>query len=138
LIFVIGPSHPYPDYYYDVIGAWGVIGEWLTKLSAIATVYSFSQPNDWVDEPISPHMTYWYDTFHYSLAMGHGMLRSLAGVPTSGLPDNFMERLTPQRVASHIERRRAAVRRWAEANPSLVAQFEEARRKWLAAERTPH
>jgi hypothetical protein len=25
LIFLIGPSHPYPDYYYDVIGAWGVI-----------------------------------------------------------------------------------------------------------------
>jgi hypothetical protein len=36
----------------------------LTKLIALATVYSFSQPNDWVDEPISPHMTYWYDTFH--------------------------------------------------------------------------
>jgi hypothetical protein len=59
-------------------------------------------------------------------------------VPTSGLPDNFMERLTPERVASHTERRRAAVRRWAEANPSLVAQFEEARRKWLAREKTPH
>jgi hypothetical protein len=101
-------------------------------------VYSFSQPNGWVDEPISPHMTYWYDTFHYSLAMGRGMLRSLAGAPTSGLPDNFMERLTPDRVASNIERRRAAVRRWAEANPSLVAQFEEARRKWLASEKTSH
>lgn len=138
LIFLIGPSHPYPDYYYDVIGAWSVIEEWLTKLSALATVYSFSQPNDWVDEPISPHMTYWYDTFHYSLAMGRGMLRSLAGVPTSGLPDNFMERLTPERVASHIERRRAAARRWAQDNPSLVTQFEEARRKWLASERTPH
>jgi hypothetical protein len=49
-----------------------------------------------------------------------------------------MERLTPERVASHVERRRAAVRRWAEANPPLVAQFEEARRKWLAAERPPH
>jgi hypothetical protein len=138
LIFLLGPSHAYADYYYDSIGAWAVIEEWLTRLSGRATVYSFSQPNDWVDEPISPHMAYWHDTFHYSLAMGRGMLRSLAGVPTSGLPDNFMERLTPERVASHTERRRAAVRRWAEANPSLVAQFEEARRKWLAREKTPH
>jgi hypothetical protein len=136
LIFLIGPSHPYPDYYYDVIGAWGVIEEWLIKLSALATVYS--QPNDWVDEPISPHMTYWYNTFHYSLAMGRGMLRSLAGLPTSGLPDNFMERLTPERVASHIEGRRAAARRWAQDNSSLVARFEEARRKWLASKRTRH
>lgn len=134
LIFLIGPSHPYPDYYYDVIGAWGVIEEWLVRLSSRATVYSFSQPNDWVDEPIGPHMTYWYDTFHYSLAMGRGMLASLAGLPTSGLPDNFMERLTPERVASHIERRREAARRWAQANPSLVARFEDARRKWLAAQ----
>jgi hypothetical protein len=138
LIFLLGPSHAYADYYYDSIGAWAVIEEWLTRLSGRATVYSFAQPNDWVDEPISPHMTYWYDTFHYSLVMGRGMLRSLAGVPTSGLPDNFMERLTPERLAAHIERRRAAARRWAQDNPSFVAQFEEARRKWLASKRTPH
>jgi hypothetical protein len=135
LIFLLGPSHGYADYYYDSIGAWGVIEEWLTRLSARATVYSFSQPNDWVDEPISPHMTYWYDIFHYSLAMGRGMLASVAGLPTTGLPDNFMERLTPQRVASHIERRRQAVKRWAQANPSFVMQFEEARQKWLATAR---
>jgi hypothetical protein len=79
-------------------------------------------------------MTYWYDTFHYSLAMGHGMLATLAGLPTLGLPANFMERLTPDWVASHVDRRRDAVKRWVQANPSFVTQFEEARRKWLAAE----
>jgi hypothetical protein len=46
-----------------------------------------------------------------------------------------MERLTPERVASHIERRRQAVRDWAIANASFVMQFEEARQKWLAAHR---
>jgi hypothetical protein len=79
-------------------------------------------------------MTYWYDTFHYSLVMGRGMLASLAGLPTSGLPDNFMERLTPERVAFYMERRRQAVRRWAEANPSFVTPFEEAHERWLATE----
>jgi hypothetical protein len=133
LIFVLGPSHGYADYYYDAIGAWGVIEEWLMRLSGRAIVYSFSQPNDWVSEPISPRMTYWYDTFHYSLAMGRDMLASLAGLPTVGLPDNFMERLTPDRVAAHIEGRRQEARRWAQANPSFVGRFEEARRKWLAA-----
>src|SRR5215471_19573398 len=67
-----------------------------------------------------------------SLVMGRGILASLAGLPTSGLPDNFMERLTPERVASHIERRRQAVRRWAEANPSFVTAFEKACQHWLA------
>jgi hypothetical protein len=80
-------------------------------------------------------MTYWYDTFHYSQAMGRGMLARLAGLPASGLPENFMERLTPERVAAHVERRREAVKRWARANPSFVAQFEDARRNWLAGER---
>jgi hypothetical protein len=135
LIFLLGPSHGYADYYYDAIGAWGVIEEWLTRLSGRATVYSFSQPNDLVGEPISPRMTYWYDTFHYSLVMGQGMLASLAGLARPGLPDNFMERLTPDRVASHIERRRQAARHFALANPSFAMRFEEARQRWLAAER---
>jgi hypothetical protein len=111
-----------------------VIAEWLRRLSERASVYSFSQPNDWVDESIGPHMAYWYDTFHYSQAMGRAMLASLAGLPTRSLPDDFMERLTPQRVTAHVERRREAVKRWARANPALVAKFEDARRKWLAGE----
>ena len=138
LIFLLGPSHGYADYYYDSIGAWDVIAEWLRRLSERASVYSFSQPNDWVDEPIGPHMAYWYDTFHYSQATGRAMLASLAGLPTRNLPDDFMERLTPQRVTAHVERRREAVKRWARANPALVAQFEDARRKWLAGESAPN
>jgi hypothetical protein len=69
------------------------------------------------------------------LVMGRGILASLAGLPTFGAPENFMERVTPERVASHVERRREAVRRWAQANPLLVARFEEARQKWLATKR---
>jgi hypothetical protein len=135
LIFILGPSHSYADYYYDRVGAWGVIEEWLTKLSGRAIVYSLSQPNEWVSEPIGPHMTYWYDPFHYSLAMGRGMLRSLAGRPESRLPDDFMERVTPERVASVIERRRQGAKHWAQANPAYVARFEDARQQWLATQR---
>ena len=133
LIFLVTPNHGYADYYYDAIEAWGVIEQWLARLSGQATLYSFSQPNDWINEPISPNMTYWNDTFHFSLTMGRGILTSLADVPSSERPDNFMERLTPERVASHVERRREAVRRWARANPSFVARFDEARQRWLAA-----
>ena len=135
LIFIMAPSHPYADYYYDAIGAWGVIERWLAELSGQATVYSFSQPNDWVDEPIGPTMTYWNDTFHFSLAMGRSILTNLAGLPDSKRPDNFMERMTPERVASHVESRRQAVRRWAQANPSFVARFEDARQRWLEQNR---
>lgn len=135
LIFIMAPSHPYADYYYDAIGAWGVIERWLAELSGQATVYSFSQPNDWVDEPIGPTMTYWNDTFHFSLAMGRSILTNLAGLPDAKRPDNFMERMTSERVASHVESRRQAVRRWAQANPSFVARFEDARQRWLEQNR---
>ena len=48
-------------------------------------------------------MTYWNDTFHFSLTMGRGILASLAGVALAARPDNFMERLTSERVAPHDE-----------------------------------
>jgi hypothetical protein len=131
----VTPSHGYVEYYYDVIGAWPVIEQWLASLSGQAVVYSFSQPNDWVDEPIQPHMTYWNDPFHFSLTMGGGILASLAGGRMSAQPDNFMERLTPDRVASNIDRRRQAVKHWAQANPAFVSRFEEARRRWLGDQR---
>lgn len=132
VIFVATPNHAYVDYYYDVVGAWGPIEEWLTQLSRLAPVYSFSQPNSWVYEPVSTHMTYWHDPHHFSLMMGRGMLATLAGLPVSGLPDNFMERLTPERVAVHVDSRRQGVRQWARENPGFVRSFEEARQKWLA------
>jgi hypothetical protein len=135
LIFIMAPSHPYADYYYDSIGAWGVIERWLAGLSGQATVYSFSQPNDWVDEPIGPTMTYWNDSFHFSLAMGRSILANLADLPDVKRPGNFMERMTPERVTSHVESRRQAVRRWAQANPSFVARFEDARQRWLEQNR---
>jgi len=135
LIFVVTPSHGYADYYYDAIGAWDVIEQWLARLSGRATVYSFSQANDWVNEPITRSMTYWNDTFHFSLTMGRGILTGLAGLPEAARPNNFMERLTPERVASHVESRRQAVRRWAQANPSFVVRFEDARQRWLEQNR---
>ena len=134
LIFLATPNHAYVDYYFDAIGAWDVLEEWLLKLTAEATVYSFSQPNHWVYEPVGPRMAYWNDPFHFSLMMGNGMQASLAGLNVAGLPENFIERLTPERVASHIDSRRRAARQWAQANPAFVMRFEEERRKWLAAQ----
>jgi hypothetical protein len=129
LIFVATPNHAFVDYSYEAIGGWAAVEECLTTLSGLATIYSFSQPNPWVYEPVSAQLAYWNDPLHPSLGMGRGMLASLAGFPVAGLPDNFLERLTPERVASHIESRRQGVRRWAQSNPAFVERFEEARRK---------
>lgn len=129
LIFLATPNHAFSDCYIDSIGAWDVVQTWLTKLSAEATVYSFSQPNEWVYESVGKGMVYWNDPFHFSLATGHGIQARLAGLTVPGLPDGFMVKMTPDQVPAHVESRRQAVRRWAEQNSSFVAQLEEERRK---------
>jgi hypothetical protein len=133
LIFLAAPNHAYFDYYYESVGAWGIIREALAEMTQLGTVYSFSQPNAWVYERVSAKMAYWNDALHPSLRMGHGMQVALAGLSVAGLPDNFIERLRPERVASHVESRRQAVQQWAKANPAFVERFEEARQKWLAS-----
>jgi hypothetical protein len=133
LVFLLTPSHGYADYYYDAIGAWDVFEEWLSKLTPRATVYSFSQPNDWVSEPISGRMLYWYDTFHFSVTMGTGLLSALAGRHVPGLPENFAKQIAPSQVPSYIQERRRAAKDWGRSNPSYVFQFEDAREAWIAS-----
>ena len=129
LIFLATPNHAYFDYYVDAIGAWDLVEEWLRRASQDATIYSFSQPNDWVYEPVKPMMTYWNDPFHFSLAMGRGITASLAGQTVPGLPDNFMVRLTPDNAAALVQGRRAAIKRWARDNPVFVEEFQKERLK---------
>jgi hypothetical protein len=134
MIFIATPNHAYFDYYIDALDAWGLVEDWLTRLTKQVMVYSFSQPNAWVYEPVRPAMDYWNDPFHFSLKMGYGIQASLAGQSVADLPRDFLVRLTPDLVPAHVEQRRQAVRRWAQENEVFVASFEEERRKWLAAQ----
>lgn len=130
-IFILTPNHAYDDYYIDAIGAWDKVEEWLRRLSAEPiTIYSFSQPNPWVYEPVRKPMRYWNDPYHFSLDMGNAMQRALTGQTNPGVPENFMMRMTPENVASHIADRRAAIREWAPHNPAFVAAFQEEKRRW--------
>jgi hypothetical protein len=132
LILLLTPNHAYDDFYIDAVGAWSLMQEWLYRISGEATVYSFSQPNEWIDEPVSSHMTYWNDPYHFSLEMGRQIQLALIGGHDGG-PDNFLVRLTPDRVASHIEQRREAIRRWATGEKEFARRFEEERIKWMTS-----
>lgn len=139
LIFLLTPNHAYDDYYIDAIGAWDTVREWHSRLAAEdATIYSFSQPNDWVYEPVSEHMRYWNDPYHFSLEMGRGIEEFMAGKPVAALPKNFAVRLTPDNVANLIEARRTAIHQWALANPEFVAAFNDEKRGFEHPERKFH
>lgn len=129
LIFFLTPNHAYDDYYIETIGAWGTIRDWLQRISAKATVYSFSQPNAWVYEPAGHSMIYWSDPIHFSLEMGRAMELAMIGRKAPGVPDNFMLRLTPGNVAEYVENRRQGIRQWAAENADFVAKFEAVRRE---------
>jgi len=133
LIFVLTPNHAYDDYYIESIGAWETIRQWLERIAARATVYSFSQPNAWLYEPVGHHMTYWNDPIHFSLEMGRAMELEMIGKKPPGAPDNFMLRLTPDNVAKYIESRKHGIRQWASENGEFVAKLDAARREYEAA-----
>ena len=131
LSFVLTPNHAYDDYYIDSIGAWDKVEEWLSRLSsAPVTIYSFSQPNDWTYEPVGKDMRFWNDPYHFSVQMGNAMQRAMAGLNVAAAPENFMIRMTPDKVPGHIEQRRSAIRRWAQRNPKFVQAFESEKQKW--------
>lgn len=132
LIWIVTPYHAYFDYFLELAGEWDLMETWLKRLSAEAPVYSFSQPNEWVYENVSPRMTYWNDPFHFSLRMGEGIQTSLAGLPLPGRPDNFMVRLTPDMVDAHIAQRRSAIQKWALQHPDFVATMQAERQKYVA------
>jgi hypothetical protein len=134
VVFVLTPNHAYDDYYLEAVDEWKTVEEWLIRLGAEGSViYSFSQPNTWVYEPVSARMQYWNDPYHFSLEMGRGMQQGLAGLTGERTPEDFMVRMTPEIVRAHIASRRAAIRRWSEQNLDFVTSFREERRKWEMA-----
>lgn len=130
LVFVLTPNHAYEDYYLEVVNEWKTVEDWLRRVSAEGAVYSFSQPNEWVYEPVRTGMRYWNDPYHFSLEFGNAMQHALAGRSFPGAPDNFMVRITPGNVAAHVADRRAAIGEWARANPVFVTAFQEEKRRW--------
>ena len=134
LILLMLPNHAYDEYRLEYTGQWPNVAEWLRRLSAVATVYSFSQENDLTFEPVATNMKYWLDPLHMNLAMGRHVLTGLAGTKQPDTPDNFMVRLTPEGIEAHVARRSQAARRWAAANGEFVDRFRAAHRKWEAAQ----
>ena len=133
LRFIYTPNHAYDDYYIDYIDGWGVVEDWLRRLSGSGDVYSFSQPNELVYEPVTKRMRHWNDPYHFSADMGSAIQRRLAGLPTTGLPGNFMVRLTPENVAEHVRLRRERIRAWADEHPEFVVRMKDEHDKWQKA-----
>jgi hypothetical protein len=129
LTLIATPNHAYFDYFVDLVDAWDLVEEWLKRITEMAPVYSFAQPNDWTYEPVESGMKYWNDPFHFSLEMGRGIQTAFLGKPLPGRPDNFMALLTPDKIHAHVEERKRAIRAWAQQHPEFVEQFEVARNK---------
>ena len=71
-------------------------------------------------------MRYWYDPFHFSLAMGELVQRSLAGAAVDA-PSDFMLTITPDTVGRALAVRLAGMQDWIARNQDHVRLFDAIR-----------
>ena len=133
LHFLLTPNHAYDEHYLDAVGVWGVVETWLQRLSDMAPLHSFAQPNVWTQEPVSSRMRHWNDPYHFTVHTGRAMQLALFQGQVEDAPDGFYEQLTRDKISAHIENRKQAVKLWAAAQPDFVKQFREARVRHGAA-----
>jgi len=126
LRFILTPQHAYQMYYIQASNQWALLSSWIEQITHIAPVISFSQPNEVTYEPVSSHMRYWNDPFHFSTDLGRLIQASLAGRPLPGTPANFMQVLTPVNAQDYVKAQRAAITEWAAQHPDFVKQMKEA------------
>ncbi len=127
LHLLVTPNYPWDDYRLMSLGYWPLLEEWLRKIATYPNVVSFSQYNELIEETptLSPHMKWWNDPIHFSLAMGHAMMRAYLGYQDPGMPTNFMLPVSAATVEGVINQRRAGALHWAEKHPDFAADFEE-------------
>jgi len=124
LVLMIAPSHPWDEYRFWSFGQWPLMDEWVRRLSTYSNVLSFAQYNAAVAEPVTPSMTYWYDTLHFNPRLGQMMLRAFLGAADANTPANLMREVTPTTVESVLQEHRAEMSRWISENPEYPAAFE--------------
>lgn len=133
LIVILTPNHVYDDFFIDYIGAWDQVQAWLSRISAVAPVISFSQPGEVTDEPVALTMKYWNDPYHFKLDVGEMIQRSLLRQAVGGTTGDFKATLTPATVTAHVAARRAFVRAWMKDQQPFAASVAAEHRKWLAS-----
>jgi hypothetical protein len=130
LVLMITPSHPWDEYRLWSFDYWRMMDEWMRRLSAYPNVISFAQYNAVVAEPVTPRMSYWYDTLHFNPTLGQLMLRAFLGAADAGIPANLMRKVTPATVESVLQEHRAELSRWISENPDYPAAFERAKERF--------
>lgn len=132
LLFVLTPNHAYDDCFIEMEHQWPLVQQWLTRLTRMAPIYSFSQPNRWTYETPGHEMQYWFDPYHFTPAVGNAMQSAMLGRSLPDLPENFFVKLTSEQVAGHVNDRRTAIRQWMQEHPAFIAELERTRTEWSA------
>lgn len=129
LHLLLTPNYPWEDYRLMSLGYWPMLEQWLRKMATYQNVVSFSQYNNLLEEAptMNPPMKWWNDPTHFSLNMGHAMMKAVLGQSEQGIPGNLARPLNTDTVESVIAERRAGALHWAENHPDFVEDFEEAK-----------
>ena len=136
----IGPSHARQWMTINVSGLWEKFEEWKQKLVIINEeeafaantvpfpIWDFSGFNTLTSEPVpsdkdkKSRMKYYFESSHYTPALGKLVVRKIYGVSDNS-SDDFGVQISSQNIQKHMELLRRKMLRWGQKHPSDVSEI---------------
>lgn len=118
----ISPSHATQWEAIHTAGIWSDFEQWKREIIKITPVWDFSGYNSITTEAINKEMNNYWDSSHYTQAVGDLILNKILHHKEKFVPKDFGVWITPQNIESHIYKIQHQRRVWIENNPN-IAQF---------------
>lgn len=94
-------------------------------LAELAPTYDFTRYSSVIDERIGP-VVYWPEAFHFSPALGALIARSMVGLRTPDMPENFGVVLDSNNIDANLAAWRAERDGWIAQHPDSVERMRKA------------
>jgi hypothetical protein len=123
--FFVSPLHADVLFAMYHFGLWPELEKLKRELAELAPTYDFTRYNHVIDERSSP-VVYWPEAFHFSPALGALVVRSMAGLRTPDMPENFGVLLASSNIDASLAAWRAERDDWIAKHPDSVARMRKA------------
>ncbi|MEB3357322.1 MAG: hypothetical protein VKK04_11400 [Synechococcales bacterium] len=113
----ISPEHATALAALQESGRWQEFEDWKRQIVAIAPVWDFSGFNTVTTEPISETMVNYWDSSHYTKAVGDLILNRIFDYETASVPSDFGVLLSEENLEAHLIQVRSQKLAWLQEHP---------------------
>ena len=125
----ISPSHATQWEAIYTAGIWSEFEQWKRKIVKITPVWDFSGYNSITTETISKEMVNYWDSSHYTKAVGDLILNRIFQYREETVPQDFGILITPQNIESHLLEIQSQRQAWIENNPETLKFVNNLKRR---------